>query len=256
MSLEGKVALVTGSGKNLGRAVALELARQGAHIAVNARSNLLDIETVVSQIQSQGGKALGVLADVASRQAVEEMVAKIRNKFGPVDILINTPSIRPPQKFLEITDEDWERVLRVTLYGAFHTCQTVLPEMVERRWGRIINFSGVASYYGTPGMSHFHVAKTGIMGLTRSLALEFASLGITVNTVVPGVFDTERTSTWDLGEGRSIPAPPREGSRRLSAIGREGNPLELASAVAYLVSDKASFINGQSVHINGGDYLS
>jgi len=257
MTLEGKVALVTGSGKNLGRAVALELARQGAGVAVNARSNRQDVDNVVSEIREIKGKAVGVLADVASRQGVAEMVAQVVAELGPVDILVNTPALRPPQKFLQITDDDWERVLRVTLYGDFYTAQAVLPGMVERKWGRIINFSGVAAYYGGAGMAHFHAAKTGVMGLTRATALEFAPHGITVNTVVPGVFDTERTTEWHMGEGRSIPAPPRgEGPRRLSAIGREGDPAELAAAVAYLVSDKASFITGQSIHINGGDYLS
>lgn len=257
MTLHGKSALVMGAGRNIGRAVALALAGQGADVAVHARASRDEVDAVAKEVVALGPRGLPVLGDLAERADVERVVHETVAAFGKVDILVNTPAIRPSQWFHEITDADWRRVIDVNLYGPFVACQAVLPGMVERRWGRIINFSGSGAFTGAQRRTHVMVTKTGILGLTRGLALEYAASGITVNTIVPGLFDTQRITAWHMGETASVaalPLPPNM-ARGNPVVGRHGLPQEIGTLCAYLASDAAAFITGQSLHINGGGYL-
>lgn len=256
MPLAGKVALVTGAGRNMGRAIAVDLARHGVAVAVNARASQDEVTAVVSEISKAGGKAVGVLGDVGSRAEVLRIVGQAQRALGSIDILVNTVAIRPGQAFLDITEEDLARVMAVNLYAPFWACQAVLPDMVQKKWGRIINFSGRASFEGAARRAHVSMTKTGIVGMMRTLALEFGLHGVTVNTIVPGTFDTERMEQWPMGGNRALPNARASGSaERMPPVGRLGLSQEIADLCTFLVSDSGAFITGQSLHINGGAYV-
>ena len=239
--LQGKVALVTGSGRNIGRATILELARRGADVAVNARSNRVEAEAVVAEARDLGVRAIVTIADVAEQGPVYRMVADAISEFGRVDILVNNAGMRADKPFTEMTVEDWRQVNAVNMDGPFFACQAVVPGMVERGWGRIINVSGLNAFKGRPGWAHVCAGKMGALGLTRALAAELAPHGITANHIVPGAFDTTRV------EGQSTPAPSAG-----IPVGRLGMPEEIAHTVAFLASDGAAYITGQTIHVNGG----
>ena len=239
--LSGKVALVTGSGRNIGRATILELARRGADVAVNARSNRDEAESVAAEARDLGVRAIATIADVAEQGQVYRMVADAISEFGRVDILVNNAGMRADKPFTEMTVEDWCQVNAVNMDGPFFACQAVVPGMIERGWGRIINVSGLNAFKGRPGWAHVCAGKMGALGLTRALAAELASHGILVNHIVPGAFDTTRV------EGQSTPAPNPG-----IPVGRLGMPEEIAHTVAFLASDGAAYITGQTIHVNGG----
>lgn len=239
--LSGKVALVTGSGRNIGRATILELARRGADVAVNARSNRDEAESVAAEARHLGVRAIATIADVAEQGQVYRMVADAISEFGRVDILVNNAGMRADKPFTEMTVEDWRQVNAVNMDGPFFACQAVVPGMVERGWGRIINVSGLNAFKGRPGWAHVCAGKMGALGLTRALAAELAPNGILVNHIVPGAFDTTRV------EGQSTPAPNPG-----IPVGRLGMPEEIAHTVAFLASDGAAYITGQTIHVNGG----
>ncbi len=239
--LSGKVALVTGSGRNIGRATILELARRGADVAVNARSNRDEAESVAAEARHLGVRAIATIADVAEQGQVYRMVADAISEFGRVDILVNNAGMRADKPFTEMTVEDWRQVNAVNMDGPFFACQAVVPGMVERGWGRIINVSGLNAFKGRPGWAHVCAGKMGALGLTRALAAELAPNGILVNHIVPGAFDTSRV------EGQSTPAPSAG-----IPVGRLGMPEEIAHTVAFLASDGAAYITGQTIHVNGG----
>jgi 3-oxoacyl-[acyl-carrier protein] reductase len=244
MSLEGKVALVTGSGRNIGRATALALARDGADIVVNARSNQQEAETVAAEVGQLGRKAMPLLADVGDRAQLEKMLDRALSEFGHIDIVVNNAASRPHKPFAEMTYEDWRNILAIDLDAAFLTTKAALPGMLERRWGRVINLSGLQAFQGRHGGAHISAAKVGLIGLTRALSTELAPSGILVNCIVPGMIDTMR-------EGASSTRP----SGRLADIpvGRMGYPEDIASLCAYLCSDSAGFLTGQTIHVNGGE---
>ena len=239
--LSGKVALVTGSGRNIGRATILELARRGADVAVNARSNKDEADSVAAEARELGANTIATIADVAEQGQVYRMVADAISEFGRVDILVNNAGMRADKPFTEMTVEDWRQVNAVNMDGPFFACQAVVPGMVERGWGRIINVSGLNAFKGRPGWAHVCAGKMGALGLTRALAAELAPHGVLVNHIVPGAFDTTRV------EGQSIPAPNPG-----IPVGRLGMPEEIAHTVAFLVSDGAAYITGQTIHVNGG----
>ena len=239
--LSGKVALVTGSGRNIGRATILELARQGADVAVNARSNRDEAESVAAEARDLGVRAIATIADVAEQGQVYRMVADAISEFGRVDILVNNAGMRADKPFTEMTVEDWRQVNAVNMDGPFFACQAVVPGMIERGWGRIVNVSGLNAFKGRPGWAHVCAGKMGALGLTRALAAELAPHGILVNHIVPGAFDTTRV------EGQSTPAPNPD-----IPVGRLGMPEEIAHTVAFLASDGAAYITGQTIHVNGG----
>jgi NAD(P)-dependent dehydrogenase (short-subunit alcohol dehydrogenase family) len=245
VKLEGKVALVTGSGRNIGRATILKLASEGADVVVNARSNRQEAEAVAAEARALGVKALPILADVANKEQVDSMVSMALAEFGKIDILINNAAIRPHKPFMDLTLADWERVRGVVLDGAFYCTHAVIPSMVENRFGRILFFTGGGAFSGSAERAHVSAAKMGLVGFARSLASEFAPHNIRVNVVSPGSIDTRRANPeWypqgALRDASSIP------------MGRQGTPDEIAAACLFLVSDDGGFITGQTLHVNGG----
>jgi 3-oxoacyl-[acyl-carrier protein] reductase len=240
--LDGKVALVTGSGRNIGRATALKLAGEGAH--VNARANRAEADAVVREAQGLGVKALAVIADVAKRDQVEALAAKALSEFGRVDILINNAAIRPHKPFTELTVEDWEHVRGVVLDGALYLTRAVIDSMVKNHYGRILFFTGDGAFTGGKGRAHVSAAKMGLVGMARALATEFAPNNIRVNVVSPGSIDTRRDNPeWYQGRVPSAAGIP---------LGRQGHVDEIAATCLFLVSDDGGFITGQTIHVNGG----
>jgi 3-oxoacyl-[acyl-carrier protein] reductase len=242
--LDGKVALITGSGRNIGRATALRLAGEGAHIVVNARGNEAEAEAVAREVREKGVKALAVLADVAKKQEIDAMAARALSEFGRIDILINNAAIRPHKPFTEVTVQDWEHVRGVVLDGAFYLTQAVIPSMVKNRYGRILFFTGEGAFTGGSGRAHVSAAKMGLVGLARALASEFAAHNIRANVVSPGSIDTRRDNPeWYQGHTPSAAGIP---------LGRQGQVDEIAATCLFLVGDDGGFITGQTVHVNGG----
>ena len=244
MQLDGKVALVTGSGRNIGRAVAISLAREGATVVVNARSNRDEAEAVAQEIRSLGGRASAMLADVGDRNELEGMLAAILRAFGHIDIVVNNAATRPSVPIVDMTYEDWRSVLAADLDAAFITSKHAVPGMIERGWGRIINFSGLSAFQGSHEGVHISAAKVGIIGLTRALSSELAHAGILTNCIVPGLIDTFRDG------GLSARLLSRLGN---IPVGRLGTPEEIAALCTFLCTDAAAFITGQTIHVNGGE---
>jgi 3-oxoacyl-[acyl-carrier protein] reductase len=242
--LDGKVALITGSGRNIGRATALKFAGEGAHIIVNARSNEAEAEAVAREVREKGVKALAIITDVAKRDQVEAMVARAFAEFGRVDILVNNAAIRPHKPFTELTIEDWERVRGVVLDGAIYCTRAVIEGMVKNRYGRILFFTGDGAFTGGSGRAHVSAAKMGLVGLARSLASEFAPHNIRANVVSPGSIDTRRDNPeWYQGRVPGTAGIP---------LGRQGHVDEIAATCLFLVSEDGGFITGQTIHVNGG----
>ncbi|HUB16148.1 MAG TPA: SDR family oxidoreductase [Acetobacteraceae bacterium] len=242
--LEGKVALITGSGRNIGRATALKLAAEGAHVVVNARTNQEEADAVAREVRALGVKALGVLADVGNKPQVEAMAARALAEFGRVDILINNAAIRPHKPFTELTPEDWEQVRGVVLDGALYLTRALIESMVANSYGRILFFTGDGAFAGGKGRAHVSAAKMGLVGFARGLASEFASHNIRVNVVSPGSIDTTRANPqWYQGRVPDAAGIP---------LGRQGKADEIAATCLFLVSDDGGFITGQTIHVNGG----
>jgi NAD(P)-dependent dehydrogenase (short-subunit alcohol dehydrogenase family) len=242
--LDGKIALVTGSGRNIGRATVLKLASEGAHVVVNARSNQKEADAVVREAEGLGVKALAVIGDVARRDQAEAMIAKALSQFGRIDILINNAAIRPHKPFTELTIEDWEAVRGVVLDGAIYCTRAAISSMVANRYGRIVFFTGEGAFVGGSGRAHVSAAKMGLVGLARGLASEFAAHNIRVNVVSPGSIDTSRANPeWYQGRPPSASGIP---------LGRQGHVDEIAATCLFLVSDDGGFITGQTIHANGG----
>ncbi len=246
--LSGRVALVTGGGRNIGRAIALELASRGADIAILVRSNRAEAEAVAGEIASLGRRAFAGTADVRNADAVEASLAQAREQLGPVTILVNNAAVRRETPFAELPLADWHEILSIVLDGAFVCSQACLPDMLDESWGRIINIAGLTAQSGATHRAHVVTAKAGLIGLTKALALEYASENITVNAVSPGMIDTTRG-------GGSSPAEPRHHSERAVPVGRRGTPEEVAAMVGYLTSPPAAFVTGQTLGINGGLHL-
>ncbi|MBI2866212.1 MAG: 3-oxoacyl-ACP reductase FabG [Chloroflexi bacterium] len=255
MLLSGKNAVVTGAGRNIGKAIALEFARQGANIVVNARANAQEAEEVAAEARGLGVQALAAVGDVSQREDVERVMEAARNRLGHIDILVHTIAVRPDIPFLEMSEEAWDSVMAINLKSAFYCTRAVLPGMVERRYGRIILFSGMAAFMGGAGRAHVAASKTAILGLTRGLSGEFAPYQITVNCIAPGTFQTIRPERWYPGWPGPAASWRAEDRAKNIPVGRVGRPEEVASLCAYLASEQAGFITGQSLHINGGQYV-
>jgi 3-oxoacyl-[acyl-carrier protein] reductase len=243
--LEGKFALITGSGRNIGRATALMLAREGASIVVNARSNEQEAESVAREVRELGVKAVPILADVGNKTEVEALASKALSEFGRIDILINNAAIRPHKPFLEVTDEDWERVRNVVLDGAFYLTRALIGEMAKNKYGRVLFFCGDGSISArSTGRAHLSAAKMALIGMARGLASEFAPHNVRVNVVSPGSIDTRRDNPEWYGNHQ-----PNAGG---IPLGRQGHVNEIAATCLFLVSDDGGFITGQTIHVNGG----
>jgi 2-hydroxycyclohexanecarboxyl-CoA dehydrogenase len=241
-----KVAIVTGGASGIGLAIAQRLARDGARVAIFD----LDADAAgaaAADIGSAGGKATAHRVDVAERAAVDQGVAEVRERLGPVAILVNNAGKEGFTPFLSITEQSWNTLLRVNLTGTFHCCQAVLPDMIEAGWGRIVNISSSSTHSGQPFMSAYVAAKSAVNGLTKSLALEYGPSGITVNAVPPGFIDTpmlrKSAERGYLVIDKNIESTP---------VRRMGRPEDIAAACAFLISEEAGYITGQILGVNGG----
>jgi len=245
--LAGKVALVTGGARNIGRAIACALAAGGAAVMVNARSSRADAEATAHMIRSAGGRAALHFADVTDAGAVAAMVEATVGEFGRLDLLVNNAAIRAETPFAEMRFEDWRRVLSTVLDGAFLCTQACLPHLAHAGGGAVVNIGGMSAHTGAQGRAHVVAAKAGLAGMTRALALDLAPQGITVNCVVPGTIETVR----------GLPGAPERPAHRqaLPPLGRRGDPDEVATAVRFLCGPGARYITGQSLHVNGGGYM-
>jgi 3-oxoacyl-[acyl-carrier protein] reductase len=232
--LQGKVALITGAGRNIGRAIALELAAAGASVVVNARSSRAELDSVAAEVNG-----LPVHADVTDEAAVGRMVKLALERFGRLDILVNNAAIRAVEPIEHITLERWREVSSVILDGAWICSHACLPHLSNE--GSIINIGGMSAHTGAAGRPHVVAAKAGLVGLTRALAHDLAPRGVTVNCVVPGLIETKRTSP--------------SAHRSESLLGRRGTPEEVAAAVRFLAGPGARYITGQTLHVNGGGFL-
>lgn len=244
----GKVALVTGSGKNIGRTIALDLAREGASVIVNGRSDRAIVESVVGEINAAGGQALAGMADISDEGAVQRMVADAAAAFGGIDILVTNAGLRRQTPFLEMSLAEWREILAVALDGAFITAKAVVPHMIKRGGGAIVGLSGISTHVGTPNRCHVSASKSGLEGLMRALAMELAPHDITCNCVAPGSVDTVR--------GASAGGPGGVGLRdRNIPLGRKAAPSEISAAVRYLAGPDGRYVTGQVLHVNGGLFL-
>ncbi|MEX5633706.1 SDR family NAD(P)-dependent oxidoreductase [Parafrankia sp. FMc2] len=244
-----KVVVVTGSASGIGLGIAQRLALDG--IAVG----LFDLDAVAAEsaaakIRSDGGAAMAVGVDVASRDQIDVGLRRVREAFGPITVLVNNAGKEGFRRFLDISPESWNELLAINLTGTFHCCQLVLPDMIEAGWGRIVNISSSSTHSGQPYMAHYVSSKSGMVGLTKSLALEFGPAGITVNTIPPGFIDTPMTRRNE-GKGRFGPGGMDEAISRTPA-GRAGRPEDIAAACSFLVSDEAGYVTGQIIGVNGG----
>jgi|SRR5437899_6936493 len=244
--LAGKVAIVTGAGRNIGRAIALALAEGGAAVVVNARSNRTEAEAVVREVESSGGRAIAYIGDVADAKAVKAMADAATQKFGRIDILVNNAALRREKPFAEMDYAAWREILDVTLDGAFHCVKACLPALRQSGAGSIVNIGGLSAHTGAANRAHVVTAKAGIVGFTRALAHDLAADGITVNCVVPGLIGTARP--------KDKPEPAHHATHH-TISGKKGRPEDVAAMVRFLCGPAARYINGQAIHANGGAYL-
>ena len=247
--LAGRTAIVTGSGQNVGRSIALCFAREGANVVVNGHRNKAAVDNVVAEIHALGGKALGIMADVGDPDAVAAMVRQTIEHFGAADIAVSNVSIRRLQPFLEISIKDWNDTLNTNLNSCFYMARSVIPGMKARNWGRLIHISGVDGFAGhIPTRAHNIVCKSGMHAFAKAIAVEFGEFGITANTVSPGSLNTTRD--WSQ-------YPPNWVEMRKAQIPvkRLGTADEIAAACLYLAAEDAGFVTGQVIHVNGGQYM-
>jgi len=245
--LEGRVALVTGAARGIGRATALRLAEMGATVAVNYNASTAPAEEVVSQIIAAGGSAAAFAADVADPKAAEGLIAAVNDKFGKLDILVNNAGIVRDNIMMRMSLEEWDAVFNTDLRSMFVTAQAALRGMMRNRWGRVINLSSIVALSGNPGQANYVAAKAGVIGLTKSLAREYASRNITANAVAPGFIDTDIVAV--------IPDNIKAEMLKQIPLGRIGKPEEVAEAIAFLASERAGYITGQVLSVNGGMYM-
>lgn len=255
MRLKGRVAVVTGGGRGIGRAIALALAREGAAVVVAARS-AAEVEAVAREIEEAGGRARGVGVDVTRSRDVAGLAATAREAFGTVEILVNGAGIHRIAPLVELDEATWTRIIDVNLHGPFRCIQALLPGMFERNWGRIINVSSVLGKIGAPMTTAYTASKHGLIGLTRALAWELGRTGITVNAICPGLVDTAMTRETIPARARIFGAPSVEAMRErmLQAIPQQRmlEPEEIAPLAVYLASPEASAITGQAYNVDAG----
>ena len=244
MLLDGKTALVTGASRGIGRAIALRLAAEGASVAINYAGNTAKAAETKAAIEAAGGKAALFQADVSDSAQVERMVAAVTEMFGTIDILVNNAGITRDGLLMRMKEEDFDAVLDTNLKGIFHVTKAVSKLMMKKRAGRIVNMASVVGIMGNAGQTNYAAAKAGVIGFTKSAAREFAARGITVNAVAPGFIATDMTA--------AMPEKAKEATLAAIPLRRMGEPEDVANAVAFLVSDQASYITGQVVKVDGG----
>ncbi|MZQ81625.1 3-oxoacyl-[acyl-carrier-protein] reductase [Paenibacillus sp. 5J-6] len=245
--LTGKVALVTGASRGIGRAIALHLAEHGADVAVNYAGSEAAAGEVVAAIEAMGRKAIKLRADVSSYQESEELVKQTIEKFGKIDILVNNAGITRDNLIMRMKEEEFDQVIATNLKGVFNCVKAVTRPMMKQRFGRIINISSVVGVLGNPGQANYVAAKAGVIGLTKATARELSTRGITVNAVAPGFIETDMTD--------KLSAEMREQMLKQIPLERLGQPEEIAKVVRFLASDDASYMTGQTLHVDGGMYM-
>jgi 3-oxoacyl-[acyl-carrier protein] reductase len=244
MSMEGKIAIVTGGSRGIGRAISEELAQRGANIVV-ADIQEKSAKTTAHEITDLTGReSIGVYVDVADLESANKMVAHVKEKFGRVDILVNNAGVTRDNLIMRISEDDWDMVLNVNLKGAFSCSKAVIRPMMKQRFGRIINISSVSGLAGQAGQTNYSASKAGLIGFTKALAREVASRQVTVNAVAPGFIPTALTV--------DLPEELKDWILNITPMGRMGTPEEIAYAVAFLASDKAAYITGQVLSVDGG----
>lgn len=243
--LFGKVAIVSGSARNIGRATAIELAKAGASLVVNARESKDLCEEVVTEIEAAGGKAISCLGDISDPEAVQNIVDDTVGAFGGVDILVNNAAVRSNIPFLEIDQDEWTRIAGTCLQGTLNLSRACIPLMIERGGGAIVSLAGLSSYKGSAGRSHVMATKDGLMGLTRGIAIEFGEKNIRANAAVVGRFDTVRSANALQSGFTTEPDIP---------LGRMGVAQDMADVIRFLVGPGSSYISGQTIHVNGAAY--
>src|SRR4051794_26510811 len=247
-SFAGKVALVTGAGKNIGRQIALDLAARGASVIVNGRSDRAVVDAVVAEINAAGGQAIGAMADVSDPDAAARMVAAAVAAFGGIDVLVSNAGLRRQTPFLEMGLAEWREIMAVALDGAFILAKAAVPHMIPRGGGAIVALSGISTHVGTPNRCHVSASKAGLEGLMRALAIELAPHQITCNCVAPGSVDTVRGAS----AGGALPSSLAD---RGVPLGRKASTEEISAAVRSLAGPEGRYITGQTLHVNGGVFL-
>ena len=252
MSLHGRTAVITGGASGIGLAISQRLAQDGASVAV-FDVDYAGAERLVKQLQADGSSALAVKVDVSDRRQVDGAVREVRDKLGPIQVLVNCAGIEGFEPFQSITEASWDRIMAVNLKGTFNCTQAVVSDMVAAGWGRIINISSSSAQSGAAKMTHYAASKAGVIGFTKALALELGRAGITVNTIPPGSIDTpmlrRAAAAGHLG-GAGV-----EQIAAAMPVGRAGTPEDIAAACAFLASGEAGYITGQVIGVNGGRYM-
>jgi len=244
--LEGQTALVTGASRGIGKAIAISLAMEGAEVVINYSSSLENANKVVSEINSFGGKAYPLQADISNENSVNELIKTVLDKNNKIDVLVNNAGITKDGLLMRMKTDDWQKVLDLNLSGVFYCTRAVSRQMLKQKKGRIINITSVVGLMGNPGQANYSAAKAGVVGLTQSSAKEFASRGITVNAVAPGFISTDMTK--DLNSEAILSAIP---------LGRFGEPEDVAGTVRFLAADpSAAYITGQTIQVDGGMVMS
>lgn len=251
MKLAGRVALVTGASRNIGRAIALAYAAEGADLVLNTRANRDELEAVAAECRKAGVRVLPVLADIADAPAVEAMVQRGLAELGAIDVLVCNAAIRPHKSIEETSLEEWHRVLSVDLHSAFYLCRAVVPAMKARGRGSIIALGGQSSLTGRPNTAAVTAAKSGLLGLIRALAAELGPSGVRANMVMPGFIDTERRYAEWYPEFRAQPPGAPEQVKQIP-LRRLGTPEDIAEACLFLASDASSYITGDTIRVMGG----
>jgi 3-oxoacyl-[acyl-carrier protein] reductase len=242
--LQGKVALVTGASRGIGRAIALELARQGAKVAVNYAGSEAKANEVVEEIKNMGGEAFAIQADVSNAEAVDQMVKAVLERFERIDILVNNAGITRDNLLMRMKEEEWDDVININLKGVFNCTKAVTRPMMKQRYGRIVNIASIVGVSGNPGQANYVAAKAGVIGLTKTAARELASRNITVNAVAPGFITTDMTDR--------LSEELKAEMLKQIPLARFGEPEDVAKVVSFLVSDAASYMTGQTLHVDGG----
>lgn len=247
MNLEGKAALVTGASRGIGREIALELARNGANIAVNFSGSEAKANEVVDEIKKMGKDAFAIKCDVSNSEEVATMVKETVDRFGHLDILVNNAGITKDNLLMRMKEEEWDDVININLKGVFLSTKAVTRQMMKQRGGRIINIASIVGTIGNAGQANYVAAKAGIIGLTKTTAKELASRNITVNAIAPGFIATDMTD--------KLPDDVKADMLKQIPLARLGDPKDIAKMAAFLASDDSSYITGQTLHVNGGMFM-
>jgi len=247
LELAGKVALITGAARGIGRATALVFAREGARVAVNYQRQAGAAEEVVAQIAAGGGEAFAIQGDVSVAEDAGRLVEAVVARWGRLDVLVNNAGTTRDQLLLRMSEREWDEVMNVNLRGAFLVTRAALRPMTRQRWGRVINVTSVSGVMGNAGQTNYAASKAGLIGFTRSLAREMASRNITCNAVAPGLIPTDLTA--------DLPPNVRTSVMQSIPLGRAGEAQEVAELISFLASDRAAYITGQVIHVDGGLFM-